>query len=206
MQMFTCRASACGSWHAQFLSSLYGIAFLDINLRKVHILYLCLTAIRASIFHSYRLATTCIGVMIDGHYCSVVLRRKDCITIGFDIDSMMNLCPASIHRGFSWPIRRSYEHKGVSLNWHTVFTLRQIHSCWLQLTITGWTGRYTCLQWIGGSAKLPSFPFHLLHNHLVILLEVAAIDNTNDGRDIIGGSGIASLFNASSPSPVIIRR
>ena len=119
---------------------------------------------------------------------------------------MMHLCLALVHRVFARSVWRRNKHERITFDRHIVLTLRQVHTRRFEVAATCLTRGCPCFQRICSRAKLSPFPTHLLHDHLVVLLKVAALNDPNNGRDIIGRGGIAALLNACRPSLVVIGR
>ena len=118
--MLTRGACARVAGHAQFLSCIDHIAFLDGNFTQVHILHTSLGAILTGVFHSDRLAATCGGAMVNTDDSAIVLCGQHIVLVGLDVNAMMNLRRSLVDRVFTWPIGRGDEHELVTLHRHGV--------------------------------------------------------------------------------------
>lgn len=167
----------------------------------MHVLDLCLTTIGSFILYGQRLSTPGIGSIVNTDDLATVLRCKDTLTMRFDVYAMVNLGLALVDGILTFSIWRGDKKKLLTLDRHTILSLRQVHASVLRLYLflRGARG-----QGIGGNTKLLFLAFHLIHDHLVIFLQPTSLDDTHDRRDISLGRGIASLLDATCPSLVIV--
>ena len=63
-----------------------------------------------------------------------------------------------------------------------------------------------CRKRIGLYAKLPAFGTHLLHDHLVILLQVGTFDDTYQGIGVVLRRGVTASLDAGCPTTIVIGR
>ena len=120
VKMLTRGACARVAGHAQFLSCIDHIAFLDGNFTQVHILHTSLGAILTGVFHSDCLAATCGGAMVNTNDSTVVLRGQHIVLVGLDVNAMMDLRRSLVDRVFTWAIGRGDKHELVTLHRHGV--------------------------------------------------------------------------------------
>ena len=167
----------------------------------MHIGSLTLAAILTLVLNRYRLATAGVGIVVHTNDLPVVLRGKESFVLATDVDTLMELRPAVVHRVTTVAERRGYKHELIPFQRKGIKTvgsgLCRDGSCR--------SDRHIPLAVVCGTNPL-AFPLSLFHHHLVILLEIGTLDDTNDGIDIVPVRGIATSLDGSSPSPVVVRR
>ena len=118
--MLACGSGTCVARYAQFLTSIDGVAFLDGDFAKMHILHPRFGSVFTGVFNSDRLAASCRGSMIDTNDHTIVFRGKNIVLVGLDVDAVVYLRLAFVHRVFTLAVRRCDKHELLSLHRHTV--------------------------------------------------------------------------------------
>ena len=129
MKVFASRSCACIACYSKFLTCIDGIANLHINLRKVHVLHSGFSSVFTTVFDGDGFSTSCIGAVVDTDNLATIFRCKDIIVSCVDVYTMMNLRFPFVHRVFTLAICRSHKNCLCLLNRHTVFAIREIHTC-----------------------------------------------------------------------------
>ena len=139
--------------------------------------------------------------MVHTNDLPVVLRRKKGLVLTTDVDTLMKLCPAVIHRVTTVAVRRGHKHELISFQRQGIKAVgsgfRRDGCCR--------SGRHIPLAVVCG-ANLLSLSLGLFNHHLVVLLQIGSLDDTDDGTDIVLGRGIPTSLDTCSPSFIIIRR
>ena len=165
----------------------------------MHIGHLHLATVVSVIFDCHGLTTACIGVLIDLHDLSVVLRSQQRLVVTTDVNTLVELCLSCIDGVGTVPEGGGDKHELLSFQRKGIETIRSLGSGCL-LTVLGRNG-----QRIVGNTELLSLGCHLLHDHSVVLLEVGTFDDIANGGDIVLVSGVAASLDAFSPSFIVIR-
>ena len=167
----------------------------------MHIGGLILAAILTVVLNSHGLAATSVGIVVHANDLPVVLRGKKGLVPATDVDTLMKLRPAMIHRVTTVAVRRGHKHELISFQRQGIKTV----GSGLGRDGSSRSGRHIPLAVVCG-ANLLSLSLGLFNHHLVVLLQIGSLDDTDDGSDVVLGRGITTSLDTCSPSFVVIRR
>ena len=141
------------------------------------IAYLYLAVVRTFILHRDGSAARRVGVLIDRHHFSFILRGKHRLPICLDIDAFVYLLFVRVHRVSTHPERGSHQQELIPFHREGVV--------------------------LRGSLALRNPCFH---HHTVILVKAVHLDNPLQVGGIVPSGGIPGTFQTLRPALVVVSR